>query len=257
MTIRRVKCTRVPQRKRVAIPPACVDRKNHAPFRNGEQSLPIAGDLAGCRANLIPRRYLRGALICVLAGGELMRYYTDRFHFPDQLPLNLCNITAWIAAIACLTLAPIAAEFTYFAGFVGAGMALITPDMGSVWHTRFFVNHGAIIVAGSVLVFGRLAPLRKGAVWRAYGFFALYIGLVGLFDWKYGANYAYLDHKPGTGTLLSLFGPWPCYFFAAGAVALALFWLLWLPARPVTSRSSARLTIIRECRRIMSTGFST
>jgi len=187
---------------------------------------------AGCRANLIPQRSLRAALFCLLAGGELMRYYTDGFHFPDQLPLNLCNITAWVAAIACLTLSPLAVEFTYFAGFVGAGMALITPDMGSVWHPRFFVNHGAIIVAGSVLVYGRLAPLEKGAVRRAYGFFALYIGLVCLFDWKYGANYAYLSHKPGTGTLLSLLGPWPFYVFAAGAVALALFLLLWLPARP-------------------------
>jgi len=186
----------------------------------------------GCRAKWIPTGTLRAVLICLLAVGELMRYYTDGFHFPDQLPLNLCNITAWVAVIACLTLSPVAVEFTYFAGFVGAGMALITPDMGPVWHTRFFVNHGAIIVAASVLVFGRLAPLRKGAVWRAYGFFALYIGLVALFDWKYGANYAYLNDKPGTKSLLSLLGPWPFYVFAAGAVALALFLLLWLPTRP-------------------------
>jgi hypothetical integral membrane protein (TIGR02206 family) len=187
---------------------------------------------AGCRAKIIPERYLRAVLICLLAGGELIRYYTDGFHFPNLLPLNLCNITAWVAVIACLTLSPLAVEFTYFAGFVGAGMALITPDMGSTWNTRFFVNHGAIILAASVLVFGRLAPFRKGAVWRAYGFFALYIGLVGLFDWKYGANYAYLNQKPGTGSLLSLLGPWPFYVFAAGFVALAFFLLLWLPARP-------------------------
>ena len=186
----------------------------------------------GCRANLIPHRYLRAALICLLAGGELMRYYTDGLHFPDQLPLNLCNITAWIAAIACFTLSPVAVEFTYFTGFVGAGMALITPDMGSVWHTRFFVNHGAIIVAASVLVFGRLAPLRPVALWRAFGCFLLYCGLVGLFDWKYGVNYAYLRTKPGANTVLSLLGPWPIYLLWAFPLALTLFWLLWLPARP-------------------------
>jgi hypothetical integral membrane protein (TIGR02206 family) len=185
-----------------------------------------------CRRNLIAQRYVRAALVCLLAGGELMRYYTDRFHFPDLLPLNLCNITAWVAVIACLTLSPLAVEFTYFAGFVGAGMALLTPDMGSVWHTRFFVNHGAIILAGSALVYGRLSPLRPGAVWRAYRCFALYIGLVQIFDWRYGANYAYLNKKPGVGTLLDLFGPRPYYVFAAGAVALLLFWLLWIPARP-------------------------
>ncbi len=163
-----------------------------------------------------------------------MRYYTDWFHFPDLLPLNLCNITAWIAVIACLTLSPLAVEFTYFAGFVGAGMALLTPDMGSVWHTRFFVNHGAIIVTGSVLVYGRFAPLRPGAVRRAFGCFLVYCGLVGLFDWKYGANYAYLRTKPGTGSVLSLLGPWPFYLLWAFPVALTLFWLLWLPARPLS-----------------------
>jgi len=192
-----------------------------------------------CRRNLLPQWYPRAALACLLAGGELMRYYTDRFHFPDLLPLNLCNITAWVAVVACLTLWPVAVEFTYFAGFVGAGMALLTPDMGSIWHTRFFVNHGAIIVAGSALVYGRLSPLRPGAVWRAYRCFALYIGLVQIFDWKYGANYAYLNKKPGVGTLLDLFGPRPYYVFVAGAVALFLFWLLWLPARP---RGTARQT---------------
>jgi hypothetical integral membrane protein (TIGR02206 family) len=185
-----------------------------------------------CRRNSIPQPYVRAALICLLAGGELMRYYTDWFRFPDLLPLNLCNITAWVAVIACLTLSPLAVEFTYFAGFVGAGMALLTPDMGSAWHARFFVNHGAIIVAGSALVYGRLAPLRPGAVWRAFGSFLVYCGLVGLFDWRYGANYAYLRTKPGTGSVLSLLGPWPFYLLWAFPVALTLFWLLWLPARP-------------------------
>lgn len=190
-----------------------------------------------CRRSLSPRPYVRAVLVCLLAGGEFMRYYTDWFHFPDQLPLNLCNITAWVAVIACLTLSPLAVEFTYFAGFCGAGMALLTPDMGSAWHTRFFVNHGAIILAGSALVYGRISPLRPGAVWRAYRCFSLYIGLVQIFDWKYGANYAYLNAKPGVGTLLDLLGPRPYYVFAAGAVALLLFWLLWLPARPrITTR---------------------
>ena len=193
-----------------------------------------------CRRNLIPDRYVRIALAFLLAGGELQRLYTDPFDYPHHLPFNLCNVTAWVAVVACLTLAPVAVEFAYFAGFAGAGMALLTPDMGSVWHTRFFVNHGAIILAGSALVFGRLSPLRPGAIWRAYGYFVLYIGLIGLYDWHSGANFAYLRRKPGTGTLLSLLGPWPYYLFAGFAVALFLFWLLWLPTRSRTAPVDAR-----------------
>jgi hypothetical integral membrane protein (TIGR02206 family) len=193
-----------------------------------------------CRRNLIPDRYVRIALACLLAGGELQRLYTDPFDYPNHLPFNLCNVTAWVAVVACLTLSPIAVEFAYFAGFTGAGMALLTPDMGSVWHTRFFVNHGAIVLAGSAMVFGRLSPLRPGAIRRAYTGFAIYIGLAGLYDWLSGANFAYLRKKPGTGTLMNFFGPWPFYILVAGAVALFLFWLLWLPARPRSALVEAR-----------------
>lgn len=185
-----------------------------------------------CRRNLVPQQYVRAALVCVIAGGEILRFFTDNIRFPHLLPLHLCNITAWVAVIACLTLSPVAVEFAYFAGLTGAGMALLTPDLGSVWPARFFVNHGAIILAACVLVYGRIAPLRRGAVWRAYGCFALYIGLIGLFDWKYRVNYSYLRNKPKAGTLLDLFGPWPNYLIVAGFVALGLFWLLYLPARP-------------------------
>lgn len=185
-----------------------------------------------CRRKLVPNQYVRGALICLLAGGELTRFLTANIRFPNTLPLNLCNVATWVAVVACLTLSPLAVEFVYFAGFSGAGMALFTPDLGSDWPTQFFLNHGAIVVTASALVYGRLSPLRRGAIWRASGFFALYIGLMALFDWKYRVNYAYLRRKPGTETLLSFLGPWPYYLVAAAAVALFLFFLLWLPARP-------------------------
>ena len=71
---------------------------------------------------------------CVmLVGGELQRYFHDGVAFPDRVPLHLCNVTTWVAVLACLTLGYRAVEFTYFAGLAGAGMAVLTPDMGAVW----------------------------------------------------------------------------------------------------------------------------
>lgn len=192
-----------------------------------------------CRKGVLRFEYVRAALICFLAGGELQRYFKDGMDFPHHLPLNLCNVTTWVAVLACLRLYPVAVEFTYFAGLAGAGMALITPDMGSDWPVRFFMNHGALLVAASALVFGRIAPLREGALWRASGCTLLYLAFVGVFDWAFKTNYAYLRKKPGVTTLLSFLGQWPFYIFAMMAVAFLIYWLLWLPARPRVPKREA------------------
>jgi hypothetical integral membrane protein (TIGR02206 family) len=160
-----------------------------------------------------------------------VRYQTANLRFPNTLPLNLCNVTTWVAVTACLTLSPWAVEFAYFAGFSGAGMALLTPNSGSP-PAAFFLNHGAIILTASALVYGRIANLRRGAVWRAYASLLLYMALIGFFDWKYHVNYSFLCEKPASTSLLTFLGPWPYYLVGAGVVGLALFWLLSLPVGP-------------------------
>lgn len=192
--------------------------------------------VAVCGRNRAVAPAIRISLAAILAGGELMRYYTDGLPFPYGLPLNLCNISAWVAVLACITLAPLAVEFVYFNGIAGAGMAILTPDMGHDWPVRFFVDHGALIAAAMVLA--KLSPLRRGAVWRAYGLFSLYIGAIGVFDWIAKANFAYLCRKPNV-SLMDFLGPWPVYILGAGAVALLLFWLLWLPVKPRRGTSQA------------------
>jgi hypothetical integral membrane protein (TIGR02206 family) len=79
---------------------------------------------------------------------------------------------------------------------------------------------------------GRAAPLRSGAVWRAFGMLIGYAVLVGVFNAITHANYMYLCRKPAGASLLDMLGPWPVYLVGGAAAGLALFWLLWLPARP-------------------------
>ena len=190
-----------------------------------------------CRRNLVPYKYIRVALICLLVGGELQRYTTADIRFPGSLPLNLCNITTWVAVIACLTLSAPAVEFAYFAGIAGAGVALVTPDMGSAIPAAFFVNHGAIILTASALVYGRNLRLPARAMWRALAYFWLYVVLIGLFDWRFGVNYFFVREKPRVVTVLDLFGPWPFYLLGGAAIGHLLFWLLWLPMRPRSATS--------------------
>lgn len=193
-----------------------------------------------CLRNEGSRRIVRFMLGYGLAVNELIwwifRYSHEGLRFPVNLPLQLCDVTLWTTVLACLTLAPLAVEFSYFGGLAGAGMAVLTPDLWSPWPSYpaiyFFVAHGGIVIAVVVLVFGGIAPLRRGAVWRAFLLLLAYAAAVGTFNWVFGANYMYLCRKPGNASLLDMLGPWPIYIFSAMPVAFALFWLLWLPARP-------------------------
>lgn len=192
-----------------------------------------------CRRMEGVRRPVRLVLGIGLAINELVwwcfRYSHEGVHLWN-LPLQLCDITLWITSLASITLASALVEFAYFAGFAGAAMALLTPDLWRPWPEYpaiyFFLAHGGIVVGIAVLVLGRVAPLRHGAVWRAFGMLLVYAAVAGLFNALTGANYMYLCRKPANPSLLDVLGPWPLYLATGAAAALALFWLLWLPVRP-------------------------
>jgi hypothetical integral membrane protein (TIGR02206 family) len=162
------------------------------------------------------------------------RYSHEGVHLPN-LPLQLCDLTVWAAVLACLRPTPWLVEFAYYAGLAGAGMALLTPDLWSPWPSYpavyFFLAHGGIVIAVSLLVFGGAAPIEPRAPWRAFGLLAAYAAAVGSFNAAFGTNYMYLCRKPKNASLLDAFGPWPLYLAGGAAAALALFWVLWLPLR--------------------------
>lgn len=193
-----------------------------------------------CRTGHLPTRPTRLILGWGLALNELIwwyfRYSHEGFNFPNNLPLQLCDATVWATVIACITLAPAMVEFTWFAGIAGAGMALLTPDLWAPWPqypaVYFFLAHGGIVAGAIILVAGRLAPLRPHAPWRAFGMVCVYAACVGAVNAMAGTNYMYLCRKPGNASLLDQLGPWPMYLLAGAAVALVIFWFLWLPVRP-------------------------
>jgi len=104
----------------------------------------------------------------------------------------------------------------------------------------FFLNHGAIILTASALVYGRSLHLPAPAMWRAWGYFWLYIAVIGLFDWRFGVNYFFLCAKPRAATVLDFFGPWPFYLLGGAALGQLSFWLLWLPVRSRAAAAAGR-----------------
>ncbi|MGA3026964.1 MAG: TIGR02206 family membrane protein [Bryobacteraceae bacterium] len=191
-----------------------------------------------CRRNSARARQVRMLLGYGIAINELIwwvfRYWHEGIR-ASNLPLQLCDVTLWAAVIACLTPFPMLVEFLYFAGLAGAGMALLTPTLWSKWPSYpaiyFFVAHGGVVIAAAVLVFGRICPLRRNAMWRAFALLAGYTAVVGLFNALFRTNFMYLCQKPGGGSLLDFLGPWPVYLFGGAAAALVLFALLSIPVR--------------------------
>ena len=196
-----------------------------------------------CRTKRVPPRPVRVTLGLALAANELIwwvfRYSHEGFHFPQNLPLQLCDVTVWMTVAACLTLTPWVVEFTYFAGMAGAGMALITPDLWTPWPTYpaiyFFLAHGGIVIGIGVIVFGGIKPLRKGAVWRAFGGLLAYASLLGAFNAIFHTDYMYLCTRPKSASVLDAFGPWPVYLIQAAGLTLPIYFLLWLPTRRETN----------------------
>jgi hypothetical integral membrane protein (TIGR02206 family) len=114
-------------------------------------------------------------------------------------------------------------------------MAVLTPELWAPLFSYpsiyFFVAHGGLIVTMLLLLWSRMARLRTHAVWRVLGICNAYGLVIGIFNAVFHTNYIYLCHKPQSTSLLDALGPWPWYILAGEAVALLIFWLLWLPFR--------------------------
>ena len=161
----------------------------------------------------------------------------------QALPLQLCDITTLIAALALWFRRPLLVELTYFWGLAGSLQGLLTPDLPqhfpSYPYVQYYIAHGGIVAAALLLVVGlRIHPRRFAVVW--VGLLALmYTALVGLVDAATGANYMYLVSKPPAPTLLDLIGPWPWYLL--GAAALGVLFLAILDAPFYAGRRRSRL----------------
>jgi hypothetical integral membrane protein (TIGR02206 family) len=191
-----------------------------------------------CRTGRLPKKGMRLFFGCGLALNEFcwwsFRYSHEGLRITN-LPLQLCDVSLWATVAACLLLTPLLVEFAYFAGIAGAGIAMVTPDLWSPWPSYpavyFFLTHGGIVIANIVLIFGGIATIRKGAVWRAFGILLSFAAAIGIFNALFKTNYMYLCNKPKSATLLDAFGPWPVYLVVAFGLSLLLYALLSLPVR--------------------------
>jgi len=203
--------------------------------------------VALCRRGTVPSRLVCTVLGLALGINELAwwfyRYSREGVH-AGNLPLQLCDAVVWFAVVACLTRVPLPAEFTWFAGIAGAGMALLTPDLAAPWPQwpaiYFFIAHGGVMIAAALMAFSGVLPFRPGSVWRPFAMLLGWASLAGSVNALLGTNYMYLRSKPASASALDHMGHWPWYIVSAAALGLVLFWLLRLPFSSLAEGSSLR-----------------
>jgi hypothetical integral membrane protein (TIGR02206 family) len=149
------------------------------------------------------------------------------------LPLQLCDVVAFVSAAALWTRRPLLVELTYFWGLAGTANGLISPDVPahfpSYLFLQYFIAHGTIVAAALLLVVGLRITPRRGAVVRVFGLTIALATVDAVVNRLVGSNYLYLRHTPDVPNLLDLLGAWPWYIVAAAVLALAIFTGLDLP----------------------------
>jgi hypothetical integral membrane protein (TIGR02206 family) len=173
------------------------------------------------------------ALISLELLYHIWLYSGENWDITYTLPFQLCSISLIVSLILLVTNSRVLATVLYFIGGVGALAALLTPELFLGYpHFRFFqffITHIFIIWTALYYVWVRkFYPSKKG-VWMA--FFSLNVLAFFAFlanQWT-GGNYMFLAKKPENASLIDYLGPYPYYILSLEALALGLFWVLWLP----------------------------
>lgn len=207
-------------------------------------TLLIAGALAfATRRHPQSALATRIALAAILAADgfvwHLYRHFAQGVHFPDILPLEMCDISFWFTVVALVTLQAHLFELAYYWGIAGSGMAVLTPYLRAPLHTyqswQYFTGHCLLLAGVLYLLWSRQARPRQCSWWFALWSLNVYAAFIALVDWLGRTNFMYLREKPAALSLMDIMGRWPWYIVASELVAAAMFLLLQLPFRRVTT----------------------
>jgi hypothetical integral membrane protein (TIGR02206 family) len=171
---------------------------------------------------------------------QLVQVGNGTWNVSHSLPLYLCDIGAFVGAVALIWPRPILVEVTWFWAIAGTLQGILTPDHVILFPSydwlEFYGDHIGVVLAAVFLVIGRRVYPQPGAVLRVIVVSVVVLVMVGVVDARTGANYDFLRF-PSPGSIQSLLGPWPWYILGTTAVGLVLFGLLDLPFWPQRRRA--------------------
>ncbi len=150
-----------------------------------------------------------------------------------DLPMEFCNWSMIVTALALFTGNRLFAELSYFWVMAGSINGVITPDLQvsypHIYFFIFFIAHSGLVLGSLYIVFGLQLYPRKWAVVRAVICAQIYFIIAFLVNSILGGNYGYTMNKPNAASLMDHFGPWPYYLLVLQVLGVFVFTLLYLP----------------------------
>lgn len=188
--------------------------------------------------NAAAHRWVRNTLFVMVLVNEACwfgyRHIVVQVALVKNLPLHLCDISVFIMLFTLATNKTFLAELSYYAGLVGALLAVFFPaisETGSIYTIaviRYFITHIALVGVGCYFTYGRRYYPNKGAILRSYLAVHLYALLVTPINLILGTNYFFTLAAPKQ---LAFIQPYPHWLFLAvvSLIFLLSFCLLHLP----------------------------
>jgi hypothetical integral membrane protein (TIGR02206 family) len=174
-----------------------------------------------------------GVLLLLNVAAESIQFLYEGRWTPEQnLPLQLCDISAMISGIVMLRYRSKLNDLLYYWGVIGGFHSLLTPEftdgIGGFMLPQFYILHAGILVVPIMNILHRGdVPRPKSWAW-AWVYLQVLAIFLSIVNKVMGTNYFYLCEKPAVENPL-LVGDWPYYIFVLEFVVVAHCLLLYLP----------------------------
>ena len=185
----------------------------------------------------ISKNILISAIIGLMLVNHGMDFYKEGYlvHWKLGLPLHLCDFSSASIILYLITKKRAFFLFAFFAGFSGAGMAILTPDsiyaFPDIHYVRHMIGHAMILlgVTYAMIVDGQRPYIKD--VHRVLFVLSMFLVVIYIINYFLGppANYWYVAEKPPGLNVTSLMRDEPYHMVDIYLLAVFVCYLIYLP----------------------------
>jgi hypothetical integral membrane protein (TIGR02206 family) len=163
---------------------------------------------------------------------------TKAWSIEQNLPLHLCDFSAFTIIYALFSRSQRAFELGYFWGFVGGLMGILLANLQQIdWYfAPFFVWHLFLIVGPIYQIFIDGFRLTYRSIYETLGITIVLAAFMMVFNSFLGSNYMFVSQKISSFDALGL-PEFPYFLPYLAAIALIMFHLAWLFSKLLKPKS--------------------